>query len=94
MKTELRKLPTAEGAFTTSHAASISFMAYRHFTNEVLHGIWMQWKCLLGHFKDRWILGRNIRSHVVTVVKQRCYLKAEWEQIIVHLPESVSCPSI
>lgn len=64
------KLFTTERAFTTSHVASISFMAYKHFTNEMLHGIWMQWKYLLGHFKDRWILGRNIRSHVVTVDKQ------------------------
>lgn len=88
------KITYNRGGIYTAHAASISFMPYKHFSNEMLHGIWMQWKYLLGHFKDRWILGRNIRSRVVTVDKRRCYLKAEWEQIIVHLPESVSCPSL
>ena len=67
MKTALRKLFTTERAFTTSHAASISFMAYKHFTNEMLHGIWMQWKYLLGHFK----VSERIEDKISDIVYQK-----------------------
>lgn len=57
------------------------YMPHKHFSNEMLHGIWMQWKYLLGHLKGTWILGRNIRSHVIMVNTQSWCLKAESEHI-------------